>query len=508
MQNYYRPEWVSGRYNANAQIAIAYNLVEGQCHLFENLSALIIGEILSVDRGGEVSLARLGEMLEIPEASLSNFAQELCRLGLLLTKSYTPEEILTYRQTVAKQRASRAQTSVKTTEEKLPRQRTNPEMIYSERVGGVFSMMFELTYTCTEKCLHCYNIGAERNEAEQSQRDKVVPLALADYKRIIDDLYDEGLVKVCLSGGDPFSNRDAWDILDYLYSKGIVIDVYTNGQRILRQVGRLASSYPRIVGVSIYSGTAEDHDYITRLPGSWERSMQVVRTLAGLGVPLQLKCCVMRPNLKTYYQVADIARELGAQAQFELNVSDSVEGDQSARQLRLRPEQLELVLRDDNTPMYVGKEAPNYGGQSRLMDNNACGAGYNSFCLKPDGGLIPCCAFHLPLGNLRTQRMREVLETSGNLREWQGLKLSDYEECGQHDYCAYCNLCVGHAYSEHQSIIKASENCCYMAKARHSLAQRMMMGYDPLAGQSLQYRLAELPQEERQTLRRVFARPS
>lgn len=67
----------------------------------------------------------------------------------------------------------------------------------------------------------------------------------------------------------------------------------------------------------------------------------------------------------------------------------------------MTPEQLKIVLRDENIPLYVGKEVPNYGGQSKIMDDNPCGAGYNSLCITPEGNVIPCCAFHTLFGNIK-----------------------------------------------------------------------------------------------------------
>lgn len=147
----------------------------------------------------------------------------------------------------------------------------------------------------------------------------------------------------------------------------------------------------------------------------------------------------MRPNVKSYRGVAEIARNVGAQPQFEINVSDSIEGDKCvSHYLRLSPQEYEIVLRDDNIPQYVGPEAPDYGGQKRHKDQNCCGSGKNSFCVTPDGFLIPCCAFHLELGNLKNNGLSEILK-SPELKKWQATTMSDYEECGQHYYCDYCN---------------------------------------------------------------------
>jgi radical SAM protein with 4Fe4S-binding SPASM domain len=286
----------------------------------------------------------------------------------------------------------------------------------------------------------------------------------------------------------------AWDLIDYLYNKGIAFDVFTNGQGIVNDVERLANYYPRLVGVSIYSGIAEVHDYITRIKGSWEKSMAVVRQLSALGVPMNIKCCIMRPNVKSYYLVADIAKQYGAVPQFEISLTDSIEGDRCvSKYLRMTPEQLEIVLRDDNVPLYVGKEAPNFGGQPKPMNQNPCGAGENSFCITPEGNLIPCCTFHTVFGNLKGKAISDIISNSKELSYWRGLTLDDYEECGRYDYCAYCNLCPGNNFVEYGTPLKASEVNCYMAKARYELAQKMMHGYDPLNRKTLRERLAELP---------------
>lgn len=202
----------------------------------------------------------------------------------------------------------------------------------------------------------------------------------------------------------------------------------------------------------------------------------------------------MRPNVKSYYMVADIAKEYGLVPQFEINLTDSIEGDRCvSKYLRLTEEQLEIVLRDDNIPMYVGKEAPNYGSQKKSMVGNPCGAGENSLCITPEGNVIPCCAFHTLFGSLKKQSVLNIVTESKELKYWMGLNLSDYDECGRYDYCAYCNLCPGNNFVEHGTPLKASEVNCSMAKARFNLALKLMNGLDPLEGKTIREKLAELP---------------
>ena len=494
--NYYRPVWTCGRYNADKHVALMYNLLAGYSNFFESFSADVIGQVLTTSRNGSVSVEKVATATGIAEESIVAFFDTLINEGLLTGFVPTEEDIKKMRLQLAEAKRKATITTETTTKEKLPFDTSSAEQDYYNAVDDgktVTSVMFELTYNCSEQCIHCYNPGATRNDNEISHRADREELGLDDYKRIIDDLCAHGLVKVCLSGGDPFSKPIVWDIIDYLFQKEIAFDVFTNGQRIVNKVEQLADYFPRLVGVSIYSGLAEDHDAITRVKGSWERSMKVVEQLSDLAVPMNLKCCVMQPNLHSYYMVADLAKQFGAQPQFEINISDSVEGDRCARSLRLTEEQLQVVLRDDNIPMYVGPEAPNYGGQPRKMDVNACGAGDTSFCITPDGNFQPCCSFPMAFGNLKSHSIDEVLNGNEKLTTWRNATLQSYKECGRYDYCGYCNLCPGLAYSEHEDYLYASENCCYMAKVRHRLAQRMMEGHDPLNGQEFVTALQALP---------------
>ena len=463
-------------------------------YFFESYSAKVIGEILSVPRKGDFCIEAIASKLNIAMESLEPFFVQLEQIGIVSSVFPTEEMIADYRKRVSEYNCQQQQTIERTTQEELPYAISNAERLYTEKVGGITSVMLELTYRCSEKCIHCYNVGATRNDEEISTRGDREELTLDDYKRIIDELYEQGLVKVCLTGGDPFSKSFVWELIDYLYNKGIAFDVFTNGQRIVNDVERLANYYPRLVGVSIYSGIADVHDYITRVRGSWEKSMEVVRQLSALGVPMNLKCCVMRPNVKSYYLVADIAKQYGAVPQFEVSLTDSIEGDKCvSKYLRLTPEQLEIVLCDVNVPYFVNNESNLAEGLKKEINEYPCGAGHNAFCITPDGNVIPCCAFHTIFGNCKKQSLSEIVTNNSCLEYWRSLVFKDYEECGSHNYCDYCKLCPGNNFAEHGTPLKASEVNCYLAITIYNLLQKMKGGYDPLNGNTLYERLAELP---------------
>jgi len=492
---FYRPEWVVGRYNSKHHVAIVYNLISGYSHFFESFSADVVAYILNADRNGQIDVQGIVAGTGISEDSIRPFLCSMGEIGIVSTKEIKVVDIDCYRDLCSERRKA-LYNEIKQLEE-IEKNEPDAEQCYFDAVeeGNVITTAtLELTYSCSERCVHCYNPGAIRNLTDVSHREDRSEMGIEDYRRIIDELYELGLVKLIITGGDPFSKPIIWDILDYVYRKNIAFDIYTNGYSITHDVDRLASLYPHAVGISIYSGIAEDHDAITRVKGSWKRSIEVAEMLSKLSVPLELKCCIMQPNIHSYYLVKDIADKLGACMQFEVNIVDSNDGDKCARQLRLTQDQLEIVLRDPYLGVYVGLDAPNFGKRTKEKDKNGCKAGGHSFCITPEGNLQPCCTFPMILGNVKDETIVSIISNNIELERWRKCTLNDYTECLKHEYCEYCSICSGQGYIQHRDYLKPPESSCYMAKARYSLAHKLLLGEDPLCGRNVYKAISELPQ--------------
>lgn len=485
-----------------------YNLLEGVAHFFDDLSADVVSIILNTPINEDIDYEKLLEVAGLSDEEVTCFMEQLLNVGLITTFIPGKKDIDQYREYVYKWRCSHnfATDQESNSQEETPLELSTAEMRYAnalEDEGIITSVMFELTYNCSERCIHCYNIGATRNDTEVSGRNLPSELGLEDYKRVIDELYEQGLVKVCLSGGDPFSKPCVWDVIDYLRFKGIAFDIFTNGQRLVGSEARLAGYYPRLVGVSIYSAESQVHDKITRINGSLRKSEMVMERLCRLGVPLNLKCCVMRLNVKTYRTVITIAKKYNAVPQIEVNLTDSIEGDKCvSNYLRLSEREFDVILRDKDVPLYVGPESRYFHGAERHLSDNACGAGKHSVCLTPDGDIIPCCTFHYSFGNVKNRSVFEILK-SQNRKWWLSCTLEKYKDCARHDYCSYCNLCPGVNFSEHRTPLFAGENNCFLAKVRCNLARKLMKGDDPLKGMTIDEAIMNMPDPEIGSIRRM-----
>lgn len=484
-QIYYRPEWTCGRYNEEKKVAIYYNLIEGVSYFFEEDSAYIIGKILQTAKGSLFDLSSLSDM-DYSMDEIYGFLNELVSLQLLSTYIYSREDIIQYRQSTIKSHKSHA-SALETKDDD-----ESSEQSFVKACGEEYlsSIMFELTYRCSEKCIHCYNPGATRNDKEENKRGDRNELSLNDYKRVIDELYKLGTYKVCLSGGDPFSNKFIWDIIDYLYQKDFVINIYTNGQRIVNEVERLAEYHPHSIGISLYSNIPQIHDSITRVKGSYEKTMAVIEQCSKFGISVRLKCCIMMNNVQSYHTVKEVAKKYNLIPEFELNITDSLDGDTCAsKYLRLPQELMEIVFRDKDLAYYIGQEG--LGERKLNLNDIICGAGVHSFCLTPEGYLEPCCSFPMFLGNVNDSDISTLLKNSKEYKWWKSQKLKDLKECHTHDYCVCCEMCVGNNYIANGNPLIASPNNCTLAKYRFELYEKIRRGEDPLQGKTVVEKLSE-----------------
>lgn len=487
----YRPEWTCGRYNPGADTAIMYNLLTGVSSFFESHSARVIGEILSIPKNGSTTVDDISGSTGIAAESISEFVEVLMKNGLVSDRLLSREEVafLRRRQGQILRNSPVGRISEKSTGQM---DMADAEQLYARslNIGACIpSVMIELTYNCSERCIHCYNSGAVRNDGEVSGRSRK-ELALQDYRKVIDELYDMGLYKVCLTGGDPFSKPHIWEIIDYIYSRDIAMDIFTNGQALTENAERLAWYYPRKVGMSVYSALPDVHDRITRVPGSLKRTLSVAETLSGLGVNMAFKCVVFRTNVKSYRTVKGLADRYGAAAQFEINLTNGVDGDVSVTEnLGLTDEIMEIVLRDPNVPLYVG--AGTGGSMIKPLNAHPCKAGMLTFSITPEGDVQPCCAFPMSFGNIRNMSFHEIL-LSGNLHKWRSISIGDIGECGRHEKCGFCFLCPGNAFTEHGTPLKSPYISCHMAELRHALSEKLQKGEDPLMGKTIDERLAEI----------------
>ncbi len=474
MNTYMLPEWMAGRYSKEERLAIIFNNLAGETYLFEEDTADLMELLLEQEYYQAFSAARLADRLGCSEEELDPFLDELAEQRILVKEIPSLEDLTVLRSKVVEAKKSFLKKSSGT--EKLQSVFELVDTEYRDRIekhSVPSSVSIELTYGCNEMCVHCYNPNSSR---ENCVVKKVAydELATEDYFSVLDQLADMGVPKVLFTGGDPFVKKDFIRILQYAHKKKFAVDIYTNGQSLYnnqRLYEQVVACFPHTIGLSLYSVEPTVHESVTRVKGSCEKTKAIADRLCADGVGMTIKCPIMRINKDSYKAVYDFAISHNAVPEFEVNITSSIDGDEYAvNNLRLTEDDFRAVLADPMIPLSTeGSRA------ERIMDRSPemqfCGAGVDSFNIKPDGTVSPCIAFSQECGNVKNAPLAAIWKESKELIRVRSLRYKDSDRCGKESYCRYCNRCIGQSYTEKGVPENYSTDNCFIAKVRESLVK-------------------------------------
>ncbi|HET9960564.1 MAG TPA: radical SAM protein [Polyangiaceae bacterium] len=166
------------------------------------------------------------------------------------------------------------------------------------RRPSLFSAAIELTGACNQKCAYCYNEWRGDSGASISTggRDKV----LARIRRLL-DTFD--VRELTLTGGEPFTRPDLFEILDLIRSRGVAAHIISNGGLIDEERARaLAEREVRFVQVTLNGAERELHEEHVGL-GHFDATLEGIRALRAADVEVVGCIVVTRKNAN---HVADI----------------------------------------------------------------------------------------------------------------------------------------------------------------------------------------------------------
>jgi AdoMet-dependent heme synthase len=323
-----------------------------------------------------------------------------------------------------------------------------------------FFIQWHLTERCNLKCSHCYQSGNRTDELSFAEIREVAA-DVSDMLEAWSEMYDMAFSpSFNITGGEPFLRQDLFDILGHLGGRGFELYLLTNGTLIDREkAARLALTCVKGVQVSI-EGPEEIHDRI-RGRGSFASSLRGISFLLDAGITVTLNATLSEINADHFTAMVSLASSIGAQ---RLGFSRLVPSGRGAglidkmidragirkiyeEILSLKPEHLKIVTGD---PVASQMSAESGGHDQGDVPTGGCAAGVSGLTFLPDGTITPCRRLAIPVGNVRTDNLREVWATSDVLNSLRDR--SRYKgRCGACSRWADCRGCRAIAYAYSQS---------------------------------------------------------
>src|SRR5699024_813697 len=167
-----------------------------------------------------------------------------------------------------------------------------------------FIVIWELTRACELKCLHC--------RAEAQYHRHPLELTYEEGKKLVDDIYDMDNPMLVFTGGDPLMRPDVFDIADYAVKKGVRVSITPSATpKVTKQAMRKAKN----VGLSRWAFSidghcAEVHDHFRGTSGSFDLTMNAIKYLHELEMPLQINTVISRYNVDYLEEMAQMVEDL------------------------------------------------------------------------------------------------------------------------------------------------------------------------------------------------------
>ena len=309
-------------------------------------------------------------------------------------------------------------------------------------LGLPLKAQLDLTYRCNERCVHCYLDHDDHGE-----------MGTAEIKGLLDQLADAGTFFLTISGGEIFMRRDLFEILEHARDLRFSTKLKTNAVMARpAKAARLAALGIESVDVSLYSHVAETHDAITKLPNSFNRTLDGIRFLRDAGIKVSLSNVLMAHNADDYKGVQALAAELGVQYTVDATITPMMDGDRSILALNMDEERRSRIFHDASLlgdPSESPLAAPT--GPRPLeeaYDTLPCSAGHTACYISPYGDVYPCVQFPYKCGNVREQRFIDIWRDSPQLAEVRAIRASDLEGCSGCVHGSSCSRCPGLAHME------------------------------------------------------------
>lgn len=287
---------------------------------------------------------------------------------------------------------------------------THKQSLQPLLMGESLGMLFiEMTDQCNERCIHCY---------ASSSPDCHDFLSLDEIKHCLDSARAMGRPFVQFTGGDPLIHKELLAAVKYAAELDFQdIEIYTNGLLLSQALLNKLKPYQPRISFSLYADTAELHDRITQLPGSWKKTLAAMKRAKHMGFDIRAGIALMPENIDCLDRmVLFLEKEVGLDA-------EHVRFDPVKQTGRGQ-------FMDDVKQILI---APSHALQTGDIRRG-------KLCISANGNVYPCVfSRKTPLGNIRQQSLPNIIEQLAE-REATAPSAERWKSCRESLSCGDCQM--------------------------------------------------------------------
>ena len=362
----------------------------------------------------------------------------------------------------------------------------NAHMTQADFSQAPFTIAWEVTRACAYACVHC--------RADAMHTPDPRELTSAEAFKLIDRLADFGSPILIFTGGDPMMRRDLHELIAYATQKGLRCSLTPTATALptTERLEKVREAGIRRIALSLDAPRAEIHDSFRQVPGSWQRTMDILHRAQAIGLSVQVNTTVARHNVDILDEMVPFIQEVGA-VQWSLfflvptgraQISSMISAEEHEKVFNWLYDlslSAPFDIKSTAAPMYrrvaiQRKRAEQSGGPVTFQ-----GAGFqyadglnrptrgvndgNGFLfISHVGDIQPSGFLPLTAGNVRSDDVVDIYRNSTlftDLREPERIK----GRCGVCEYRDVCGGQRGRAYGITGDYLESDPACSYIPQA-------------------------------------------
>jgi radical SAM protein len=347
----------------------------------------------------------------------------------------------------------------------------NPMLVY-----------WEMTQACGLACKHC--------RAEAMPTANPLELTTEQSKRFLRQLVDFGnpLPHLILTGGDPLSRKDIYELIDYANGLGLEVSITPSATPELTNdaISKLKEHGIQSMGLSLDGSCAEKHDAIRAVPGTFERTMEAARHCGSIGMPIQVNTLVAEETADDLPAIYNLLRTNFPVMRWSLFMLISVGRGKALNEVS--PENGEKIMRwvfdlsPDAPFMIKTTEAPSYRriaieimrASGKASNEMKATSVYKGFQIRDGHGIVfvsnlgeiyPSGFLPLRCGNVRVDSLVDVYRNSETFHALHSPDMF-HGKCGACEYSHICGGSRARAFAYTGDVLGTDPFCPYEPAAK------------------------------------------
>jgi len=313
----------------------------------------------------------------------------------------------------------------------------------------------ELSKKCNLRCIYCYANAGEKAENE---------LTLKETLDAIKQAYMLGARKFgIIGGGETLLYPHLFEVIDFIKKLKASVTVFTNATLITPEIAKKLFERRVNIVAKCNSLSPEIQDFLTGVKGSFLKIQRGIKNLREAGYPtkeaaLVIETVICRQNIEELPDLWCWIRDQGCIPFFE-RLTLQGRAQKFRKELEVSSVELfklfkRLLEIDQKKYGYTWEIQPPW--TAKVCDRHF----YNAF-MTSEGYIQPCSGVDIYVGNIRYQKLSEILKTSPVIK---ALRYIDKNIKG---YCKNCPLhkknrcygCRGTTYQVTGDILASDPYC-------------------------------------------------